>query len=117
VFVYLEAEKVRALVVEIQRRFPGSELLCEVFNSFFLSKAWKPLVDLIMRRGFGFGAGAKYCFGIRESQEMESWRTGIEFLDDWSFFDAPHPRLGWLGWLGRFEFARKTEWTVHYMLN
>ena len=116
VFMYLEERDVRALVLELQKRFPGSELLCEVFNSRWLSGPWKAMMERKMRRRAGFGEGATFRFGIRDSGELERWGDGIELLDDWSYFDADEKKLGSLRLLRRIDLVRKTQWTVHYRL-
>jgi hypothetical protein len=42
------------------------------------------------------GKDVTFNFGIRESEELEKWNSDIEFLDDWTYFDEPEPKLGWL---------------------
>ena len=42
----------------------------------------------------GVGKDAAFTFGIKNSREMETWHSGIEYLDDWSYFDTNHPRSG-----------------------
>jgi methyltransferase (TIGR00027 family) len=117
VFMYLEPPKVKALVLELQSRFPGSELVCEVVNSLWLSKFFKPMVQSKMRRGARLGKGAVFTFGVPDGRALEAWNPGIEFLDEWSYFESDHPKLGWIGWFGRFKLFRTTQWTVHYRLN
>ena len=62
------------------------------------------------------GKDALFRSGIRDSREMEHWQKGIQFLDDWSYFDSDERKPGlfrlfrYIGWL------RKTQWTVHYRL-
>jgi len=58
-----------------------------------------------------------YNFGIRDSKEMEEWHTGIQFLEDWSYFDSEEKKLGWLKMFRNSKLFRKTQWTVHYKLN
>jgi hypothetical protein len=48
---------------------------------------------------------------------MEEWHTGIQFLEDWSYFDSEEKKLGWLKMFRNSELFRKTQWTVHYKLN
>jgi len=117
VFMYLEKEDVRSLVVKLQSEFPGSELVCEVFNSLWLEKPLKNITNYKMQRQLHLGKDATYNFGIRDSKEMEEWNTGIQFLEDWSYFDSDEKKLGWLKMFGKIEFFRKTQWTVHYKLN
>ncbi len=47
---------------------------------------------------------------------MESWGAGIEYLDEWSYFESGHPRLGALATLGKMKFMREVQYTVHYRL-
>lgn len=117
VLMYLEPDPVKALILKLQAHFPGSELVCEVVNSLWLSKAFKPMVNRKMQCGAGLGKEAEFQFGIPDSRTLETWGPGIEFLDDWAYFDSDHPKLGWIGWFKRFELFRKTQWTVHYRLN
>jgi len=64
----------------------------------------------------GVGKGAAFTFGVRNSRALETWDPGIEYLDDWSYFDTRHPRLGWVGALGKMQFMRNVQYTVHYRL-
>jgi methyltransferase (TIGR00027 family) len=116
VFMYLDSEKVRDLILTLQSRFPGSELVCEVVTAFFTRKPWNGMVALKLNQQLGVGKGAAFTFGLRNSRELETWHPGIEFLDDWSYFDTRHPRLGWVGTMGKMKFMRKVQYTVHYRL-
>ncbi len=117
VFMYLDGDKVKNLVMELQSRFPGSELVCEVVTALFTRKPWNSMVARKMNRQLGVGKGAAFTFGIRNSREMETWHSGIEYLDDWSYFDTRHPRLEWVGTMGKMKFMRNVQYTVHYRLN
>lgn len=117
VFMYLNGGMVKALILELQSRFPESELVCEVANALFTKKPWNRLVAMKLHDKFGIAKGASFEFGLRDTREMETWHSGIQFLDDWSYFDTRHPRLGWVGTLGRFRFMREVQLTVHYRLN
>ena len=117
VFPYLEAGKVKSLVLELQSRFPGSELVCEVVKEIWVKQPLRTLVNIKLQRQVGLGKEAVYRFGISSSREMETWNAGIRFIDDWSYFDTNHEKLGWMGWLGKSKFLRKLQWTVHYRLN
>jgi len=115
--MYLDAEKVKALVLALQARFPGSELVCEVVNSMWLKGIFKGIIDRKLQGRFGFKEDTQYRFGIANSQEMETWHPGIQFLEEWCYFDAGHPKLGALRLFKNSEFMRKVQWTVHYRLN
>ena len=117
VFMYLEEDDVKSLVLKLQSVFPGSELLCEVFNSLWLKKPLDKLVKSKIQRDAHLGKGAIFHSGIRDSREMEEWNKGIVLLDDWSYFDSNDKKLGWFKIFGKFELFRKSQWTVHYKLN
>jgi O-methyltransferase involved in polyketide biosynthesis len=117
VFMYLDGNDVRSLVLEIQKSFPGSELVCEVENSLWLSPLLKKMLEYKLQHQFHLGKDAMFRSGIRDSREMEQWHTGIQFLDEWSYFDSGEKKLGWLRVLRHIELIRKTQWTVHYRLN
>ncbi len=116
VFMYLDRDDVKALVLELQNRFPGSELVCEVFNDFWLQKPWKMLLEFKMQKEFHLGKGVTFSFGLKNGREMESWAPGIEFLDEWSYFESGHKKLGWARLLGNISLLNRTQWTVHYRL-
>ena len=117
VFMYLDGKKVKDLILRLQSRFPGSELVCEVVTELFTRKPWNKMVALKMNQQLGVGKEAAFIFGIRNSCELETWHSGIEYLDDWSYFDTQHPRLGWVGTMGKLKFMRNVQYTVHYRLN
>jgi hypothetical protein len=63
------------------------------------------------------GRDALFRSGLRDGREMEEWQSGIQFLDEWSYFDSEEEKLGWLRVLKHIGLVRKTQWTVHYRLN
>lgn len=117
VFMYLDSDSVKYLVLKLQSQFPGSELVCEVFNSIWLSKPLKKMINFKMQHELHMGKEATYNFGIRDSREMENWNSDIEFLEEWSYFDEPEPKIGILRFFKNVEILRKTQWTVRYRLN
>jgi O-methyltransferase involved in polyketide biosynthesis len=117
VFMYLDGKDVRSLVLAIQKTFPGSELVCEVENSVWLSPLLKKMLEYKIRRQLHLGKDAVFRSGIRDAHEMERWHTGIQFLDEWSYFDSDEKKMGWLRVLRHIELIRKTQWTVHYQLD
>jgi O-methyltransferase involved in polyketide biosynthesis len=117
VFMYLEGKDVRSLVLKIRETFPGSELVSEVVNAFWLRYPLKNILDYKMQRQVHLGKDAMFRSGISDGREMEQWNSGIQFLDEWSYLDSEEKKLGWLRLLRHIELIRKTQWTVHYLLN
>lgn len=115
-FMYLDPDKVRALVPMLQARFPGSELVCEVVHSRWLGGSTNWMIRRKLQGRMKIGAQATFRFGVSGSREMETWSPGIELLEEWSYFDSNHPKLGLLRWMGKIELLRRVQWTVHYRL-
>ena len=67
VFMYLDAEKVKDLILTLQSRFPGCELVCEVVTELFTRKPWNRMVSLKLNRQLGVGKGAP---------ASNTWTTG-----------------------------------------
>ena len=116
VFMYLEPEKVRDLVLTLRDRFPGSELVCEVVNQRWINPTFKRMTNRKMQGRAKLGAGAEFQFGVADSDEFEQWGAGIKFLDEWSYLESGHPKLGWIAMFRRFKLFTKTQYTVHYRL-
>jgi methyltransferase (TIGR00027 family) len=116
-FMYLDPERVKELVLALQQRFPGSELVCEVTNRAWISGIRGKVTASKMQRQLKIGSGALYQFGLERAEEMETWHEGIEFLERWSYFDTDHPKLGWMRILGDVEMFRGVQYTVRYRLN
>jgi methyltransferase (TIGR00027 family) len=116
VFMYLEAKDVRSLVLMLQEKFSGSELVCEVVNSLWLTPLFRKILDYKLQKQAHLGKNAPFRSGIRTSQEMEQWHSGIQLLEEWSYFDSHEEKLGWLRVLRHIAFIRKNQWTVRYRL-
>ena len=116
VFMYLEGEDVKSLVLTLREKFPGSELVCEVFSSLWLKGFLGRMARFKMRRQLHLGKDAIFRSGIRYSREMEEWHPGIRLIDEWSYFDSREKKIGWLKIFSRSKILRHIQWTVHYLL-
>lgn len=116
VFMYLNQEDVRALVLNLRKRFPGSELVCEVANSKWLREPYKRLMNYKMKKQLHFRKDVTYYSGLSHTREMEEWGPGIRFLDDWSYLDSYQNNLGWLKMFRHVGIIRYSQWTIHYRL-
>ena len=61
--------------------------------------------------------GVVFQTGLRDGRELEEWQSGIQFLDEWSYFDSDEEKLGWMRLLRHIGLVRTTQWTIHYRLN
>jgi len=116
VFMYLEADSVRSLVLQLRNTFPGSGFICEVVHSFWLKKPQKALLDWKMQTRGPLGREAVFRSGLWDSREMEAWHPGIRLLGEWSYLYSDEEKLGWLRAFWHIGWIRKTQWTVHYLL-
>lgn len=114
--MYLPQKEVQALVVEMDHRFPNSELVCEVVHVKYTKGFYGKVTDFKFQKELHLGEGITYGFGLNYSEEMEEWAEGIKFIDEWCYFDSTEKKIGWMRMLGRFKTFRNTQWTVRYRL-
>jgi O-methyltransferase involved in polyketide biosynthesis len=116
-FMYLYEEDVKKLVIQLQNKFPGCHLVCEIANSYIIKTLGRKIWRKKFQRDFNLKENAVFNFGINDSIYFEKWNEGIKFLDEWTYFDDEDNKLGWINLLGKIEKFRKTQWIVHYILN
>lgn len=114
--MYLPETEVKGLVLELQCRFPGCELVCEVENSFVIKTLQKERWRKKFQRDHHLGPEVTMHFGVREGRDLETWGAGIRFLDEWTIFDDHEKKLGWMNLFRFSEKLRKAQWIVHYQL-
>ena len=116
VFPYLPEEGVKKLVLELQRRFPGSELVCELTNRTWVEGFWGKMAAIKMKQRVKMGGDAGFKFGVSDARELETWGDGIEFLEKWFYMDDNHPKLGWMRILRNWKMIRDAQFTTRYRL-
>jgi methyltransferase (TIGR00027 family) len=114
--MYLPPDRVRTLILELQSRFPGSELVFETVNSAWLKPSLKWMINFKMQKELGLGKGAEFQFGIRDGHELEEWSPGIRLLEEWTYVDEDEPRIGVMRSFRHWKLLRHTQWTVRYLL-
>jgi O-methyltransferase involved in polyketide biosynthesis len=115
--MYLYEADVKSLVLELQRRFPGCELVCEVENSFVVNTLQKKRWQKKFQRDHHLGSDATMHFGIKDGKDIERWGKGIELVDEWTIFDDHEKKLGWMNLFRFSKRLRKAQWVVHYILH
>jgi O-methyltransferase involved in polyketide biosynthesis len=116
VFMYFQEAQVKWLVLTLCGRFPGAELVFDAYSPF-LVRANNLRLSITK-------FGARYHWGIRRGQELESWgdpstslRTGgIRLLDEWGYFDRPEPRLDHIRWMRHIPLLARVLRIYHYRL-
>ena len=116
-FMYLPIDKVKRLVLALQSHFPGSELVCEVVNRQWVQGIYKKMAAAKMKNRLDIGEGAEFLSGLSDPAEMEKWHKGIQFIEQWSYFDSNHKKLGLLKMFAKWPLFRNVQYTVHYRLN
>ncbi|MFN2303320.1 MAG: class I SAM-dependent methyltransferase, partial [Anaerolineales bacterium] len=117
VFMYLPEEKVKELVLELQRQFPEAELVCELTNRTWVEGFWGKLAAIKMKQRVKMSNGARFKFGVSDAEELESWGKGIEFLEKWFYMDDNHPKLGWIRMFRKWKVFNEAQYTAHYRLH
>jgi methyltransferase (TIGR00027 family) len=85
VLMYFEETQVRSLVLALQERFPGAELVCDAFSPFFV---WASNLRVALTK-----IGARCHWALKRGKDPEHWSDGIRLLDEWFPFTSPEPRL------------------------
>ncbi len=84
VLMYLQPQEVRDLFEALQKRFPGSRFICDVFDSLTA----KHIHHHVSMKA----SGIKQFWGIDSSRDICSWGNGIELKDELVFTDIPENR-------------------------
>ncbi len=108
VLPYFEEGRVKSLVLALQERFPGAELVCDAMTPF--------AVRANNRKFASSKTGARFHWGLKRGKDLESWGDGIGLLDEWFYFDRPEPRLGASQWMRYFPPLGKASGVFHYRL-
>jgi O-methyltransferase involved in polyketide biosynthesis len=114
--MYLHEDEVKSLVLALQQRFPGCDLVCEVEHAFVIKTLKKERWKKKFQRDHHLGPNATLSFGIQDGRELESWEQGITFLDEWTVFDDHEKKLGWMNLFSFSKRLRKAQWIIHYRL-
>jgi methyltransferase (TIGR00027 family) len=115
-FMYLEKERVKDLVLKMQSEFRGSELVCEIVNESVTHGWLNRLMNMRMHNQLHVGGGATFICGFKDGNEIEAWAPGIKLLDEWSHFDSNEKKLSWVRIYGKIPSMKRVQWTVRYKL-
>jgi O-methyltransferase involved in polyketide biosynthesis len=87
-FQYLPEVEVKQIILNIQQRFPNSEIIMEVLGKFMVKNT--QLTRAVAK------TGAIFQWGVNDCKELESWADGITLLNQWYFFDYHRERQRYL---------------------
>ena len=117
VFMYLPEEKVKDLVLKLQRRFPESELVCELTNRTWVEGFWGKMAAIKMKQRFNMREDADFKFGVSKASDFEDWGEGIEFLEKWFYMEGNHPKLGAMRLFRNWKIFQDAQFTARYRLH
>ena len=108
VLMYLKESQLKPLVLTLQEKFPGAELVFDAFSPFFV---WAN-----NRRVARTKIGALCYWALKRGKELESWGDGICLLDEWFPFEQSEPRLGKARWVRGIPLFARTVGVFRYRL-
>ncbi len=113
-FMYLEEEEVRALILALKKSFPGCELVFDAYSTLTVKRVTKhPSLKK---------TGVTIKWGIDDATEIEKWAKGIRLVEEWYFTQAEEiEKLESLYRLafriaGLFTAAKKAHRILHFAL-
>ncbi len=77
--MYFEEEEVKKVLSKIKENYPEAEVLFEAMSPF-IAKNTKKHPDMK-------GHSAKFKWGIKTGADLEDWDQGINFIEEWYYFD------------------------------
>jgi O-methyltransferase involved in polyketide biosynthesis len=112
--MYLHEEEVQQLLINLQKRFPSSEISFDAYSRLTAKGANNhPSIKK---------TGAHIYWGIDDAKQIEKWGKGIKLLEEWYFTDSEDiSGLKFLDRLlfrimGSFSAAKKAHRILHYRL-
>jgi O-methyltransferase involved in polyketide biosynthesis len=109
VLTYFEESQVKGLIVALQRRFPGAELVTDGVT---------PLTVRLDNWHFAlWGSAARIRWGRKDPRDVEGWSPGIRLLESFYYFDRPEPRLGLLRLWRHVPAIARGSGIHHYRLS
>jgi O-methyltransferase involved in polyketide biosynthesis len=91
VFLYLTESEVKRVILSLQQRFSGSEIVIEVIGKFILDST-----QLFRSKAI---PGGRFQWGINDCGEIESWNLGITLIKEYFCYDYYKERQGLMKFL------------------
>lgn len=86
VFLYLTESEVKQVILSLQQRFPGSEIVMEVIGKFILNST-----QIFRSKAI---PGGRFQWGIDDCSKMELWNAGITLVKEYFCYDYYKERQG-----------------------
>jgi O-methyltransferase involved in polyketide biosynthesis len=99
-FMYFTEEELKPLFKKLVDRFAGAEMLLEVLGPFLVGKGKRH--DSVSK----IDSKVEFKWGIKDSRDIMRWCHGINFIEEWCYFDYHKERAGWVSHIVRLPFIR-----------
>ncbi len=84
-FMYLNEDQVKSVVLAIKQNFPGAELVFDAYSPFM---RWAHNFKVLRTR-----VGSRLNWSLKYAKNLERWGSGIRLLEERYPFSYPEPRL------------------------
>jgi len=110
--MYLQEHDAIQLFRRLAVTFSESQIVFEIIRKKYTEGFRKKMVEFRINRASGTLAGESYNFGLKQAKEIESYSDSIRVLDEWSYFEDPDIKPGFLRILRHFKAFSRTQWTI-----
>jgi methyltransferase (TIGR00027 family) len=108
VLVYLPPDKIKSLVLELTKRFKGSELVFDCMSK--LSMRMHNSNKILQK------TQASLHFYMDDRREMEAWGNGIRLLETWYYLDETEERTRNIRWMRWIPPLNRLAYILRYQL-
>jgi O-methyltransferase involved in polyketide biosynthesis len=109
VFPYLAEADVRRFVLGVSAHLGEAEL---IFDAMSANVLWLHNLQLATAN-----LEARLHWGFQSSRDLERWGPGIHLAREWTYFDRPEPRLGWMNQMRCITPIRRAQLILHYTID
>ncbi|MDH4273325.1 MAG: class I SAM-dependent methyltransferase [Candidatus Aminicenantes bacterium] len=87
VFMFFPERQAKTLVLALQERFRGSELIFDTCSPWVAARS--------RRRPFLKTKESGFLWGLKNGRDIERWNDGLRLIEEWFYFDQADRDLGW----------------------
>ncbi len=98
--MYFKEDELKPLFCEITRNFPNAHMLFEMIAPIMVGKSKHHETVKAM------DSKAEFLWSLKNSKELESWHTGIHFIEEWNYVDYQKKSWGLFGRIARLPLIR-----------
>jgi O-methyltransferase involved in polyketide biosynthesis len=99
-FMYFDKDELKLLFKKLISQFPGAEMLFETIPPFLVGKAKK---HESLRK---LDKPPEFKWGVKNCQKIETWDSGIKYIEEWDYYNYHKKRWKWFGVIGRLPLVK-----------